>query len=79
MAALLIPEINPDILGRLEDRAKKHGRSLESEARAILESAVGSTKASQAETRQAFRELRKRLAGKIQGDSADLIREDRER
>jgi hypothetical protein len=42
----------------------------------ILESAA---KLSMAETRQIAAQLRQSLEGRIQGDSADLIREDRER
>jgi len=37
MAQLLIRRLADDTKERLKDRAKKHGRSLEAEARAILE------------------------------------------
>jgi antitoxin FitA len=45
MAQLLIRKMDDDAKERLKARAKKHGRSLEAEARAILEKAAdGETK-----------------------------------
>jgi antitoxin FitA len=41
MAQLLVRKLNDDAKERLRTRAKKHGRSLEAEARAILEDAAG--------------------------------------
>ena len=40
MAQLLIRKLDEDAKERLRARAKKHGRSLEAEARAILEEAT---------------------------------------
>ena len=39
MAALTIRNLSDDVHGRLRVRAAKHGRSMEAEARAILEAA----------------------------------------
>jgi plasmid stability protein len=36
MAQLCIPEIEDRVMERLERRAKRHGRDIEAEARAIL-------------------------------------------
>lgn len=40
MAQLLISDIDDDVVERLERRAKRHGRNIEAEARAILEEAA---------------------------------------
>lgn len=40
MAQLFVPEIDEGIAERLKARARRHGRSLEAEARAILEKAA---------------------------------------
>jgi plasmid stability protein len=45
MAQLLIRKLDDDAKERLKARAKKHGRSLEAEARAILEDAANGTPA----------------------------------
>ncbi len=59
----------------LKRRAADHGRSAEAEHRAILEQALGAG-------RDAFRDraakLREETRGRIVGESADLIREDRD-
>ena len=91
MSQLLVRNLNPALLERLKVRAKAKGRSLESEARLILESV--------AESDSAFLDLllevsrptadlgslrdlaRKALAASRpqKTDSVELIREDRER
>jgi plasmid stability protein len=40
MAQILVRRVDDDVKERLKARAKKHGRSLEAEARAILEGAA---------------------------------------
>ena len=40
MAQLVVRRLDDDVKERLKARAKKHGRSLEAEARAILEAAA---------------------------------------
>jgi hypothetical protein len=40
MAQLIVRKLDDDVKERLKARAKKHGRSLEAEARAILEGAA---------------------------------------
>ena len=41
MAQLIVPELDDAVEERLKARARRHGRSLEAEARAILEEAAG--------------------------------------
>ena len=76
MTQILVRGLNEDTVAKLKDRAKQNGRSLEGEARSILESAAGF---SVAEARQTMRKWQKTLAGRRFEDSADLIREDRRR
>lgn len=76
MAQLLVEDLNPKTVKRLEVRAQQHGQSLQSEVRAILESA---TAFSIEEARRISRQWRLRLAGTPQSDSSELLREDRER
>jgi plasmid stability protein len=76
MTRLLVRDLNPDVVARLEVRARTHGRSLQEEARAILEAAAPLP------MEEAYRiamESQRRLAGRVTSDSAELLREDRER
>ena len=76
MAELIVTEVPRDIVQALERQAARHGRSVEAEHRAILEQALKPG-------REGFRvragRLRNETRGRIVGESADLIREDRER
>ena len=76
MAQLIVRNVDDDLVNRLKRRALKHGRPMEAEHRAILENAlrlpvedfVAMADAVSARTR-----------GRIETDSTDLIREDRDR
>ncbi|MDO8976491.1 hypothetical protein [Reyranella sp.] len=59
----------------LKERAAANGRSAEAEHRLILEEALRSGRN---EFRKRAARLRAGTAGRIQGESADLIREDRD-
>ncbi len=76
MAQLLVRDVSPGTVERLKRRARENGRSLQSELKQILENA---TQYSFTEARAAADRIRKSLAGRNFTDSADLIREDRER
>jgi plasmid stability protein len=76
MAQILVRDLSPDIVDRLKDRAERNGRSLQGEVKVILESAAT---LSMAEARRLSQQLRKSLEGQMTSDSADLLREDRER
>jgi plasmid stability protein len=78
MPNILIPDIKDTVLTRLRQRAVANGRSPEEEAKAILRDVL------QAPAADAWAEvnaLRERLAatGRSFGDSAEQLREDRER
>ncbi|MCI0469991.1 MAG: hypothetical protein L0Y62_08030 [Nitrospirae bacterium] len=79
MAQLLVRGIESETIERLKQRAKRHHRSLQGEARLILEDAA--QKVSMEEARAMAERIRKKLeaTGKKFSDSAELIREDRER
>jgi plasmid stability protein len=77
MSALVIPDLNEAMQARLRERATSHGRTPETEAAAILTAALQSP-ASNPWAAIAFRE-RLAASGRDFGDSADDLREDRER
>lgn len=76
MAQVLVRDLDSVVVERLKIRARQHGRSLQGEVKAILEAAAP---ISISEARNLAEEWQRRLAGKIRGDSSELIREDRER
>jgi plasmid stability protein len=75
MPQLLVRDVPRDVVEALKRQASSHGRSAEAEHRAILEKALRAG-------REAFRaragRLREETQGRIVGESADLIREDRD-
>lgn len=76
MADLLVRHLDRSVLDRLKARARRHGRSLQSEAKLLLE------RAAQAENLdRALADLRQGRAalGRMFDDSTELIREDRDR
>ena len=75
MTQLLIRDMQVETVQRLKARAKRHGRSLQGEVKAILEAAAGY---SMQEARAVSEGWAARLAGRGFSDSAELIREDRE-
>jgi antitoxin FitA len=78
MSKLLIPDMDEETIARLRDRAARHGRTVETEAKEILSAAVPHGASDQW---LAINTLREQLAasGRAFPDSTDLIREDRER
>jgi plasmid stability protein len=78
MPSLFIPDVENSTLSRLTERAVAHGRSPEAEAKVLLEQVLHSPPAVGWDQVNAFRE-RLAASGRRFGDSADLIREDRER
>jgi antitoxin FitA len=76
MSQILIRGLDEKMVAKLKVRAKRNGRSLEGEARSILESAAG---ASVAQSREILRKWQKAFAGRRFTDSTELIREDRQR
>lgn len=75
MSKLVVRDLHPEVVAKLEVRARSHGLSLEAEAKAILEEAAPRPVP---EARRIAEQWQQRLAGRVTGDSAELIREDRE-
>lgn len=76
MSDILIRGLRKNTVERLRSRAQRHGRSLQSEARHVLEHAAG---AAPEEVAAIFKKWEKRFAGRKFTSSAKLIREDRKR
>jgi len=77
MAQVLVRQLNDKVVDRLKKRAKEHGRSLQSEVKTILEDAVPDYE--RAWKRIDSLRLRLKRSGRKFSNSADLIREDRDR
>ncbi len=77
MAQILVRDLTPDTVERLKSHAEQNGRSLQGEVKAILESVAASP--TMTEARKIAEEWHRRLAGRMTSDSADLLREDRNR
>jgi antitoxin FitA len=76
MANVLVQDLSEATLTLLRRRAERHGRSLEDEVRTIIEN---SAQGEFAEARRGVEEIRAMLGGRRFSDSAELIREDRDR
>ena len=76
MAQVLIRDLDGAVIGRLKERARKGGRSLEAELRLILEQAAATDLG---DARRLAARIRRRLAGRTHSDSAALVAEDRRR
>ncbi len=78
MAQILIRGLAPDLVERWRARAKSRNRSLEAELRELLESSIGPTPERYAEALRFADRMQKKYAGKIKGNTYDLILEDRD-
>jgi plasmid stability protein len=76
MAEVLRIRIEPDLAERLADRARKHGVSVEEEAHLVLQQSL---QRDWNRFWQEAEEIRRSLKGRHFDDSAELIREDRDR
>ena len=79
MAEILVRDVDPAVVERLEERARKNGHTLEGEAKIILERSAGEEKLSMSEFRKLCDEIKSGFKGREFSDSAELIREDRDR
>lgn len=78
MPQILIRHLGANVVSQLKERAKRHRRSLEAEARTILEEAIDYG-ARIEEFREWSDQFRQQLSGRPQSDSVELLRQDRER
>ena len=77
MAQLLVRDLDDRVVARLKERARRNRRSLQAETRAILEAAA--IHYTRDEALEVFRSWQERFRGQPLSDSAELIREDRDR
>ena len=75
MADVLIRNLDPDLLEQLKAFARENGRSLQAEIHEVLRSAADLRVA---QTRELSASWHRRLAESSFGDSASLIRRDRD-
>ncbi len=76
MAQILVRGIDEEIIKRLRRRAERSGRSLQSEVKAILEHEA---RVDLEAARELAEKIRASFGGRKFDDSAELIREERER
>lgn len=76
MPDILVRGLTPQALKRLKAQARQHGRSLQSEAKLLLEQAAG---ADAAEVERMLGRWKAHFAGRKLTGSVELIREDRSR
>ena len=76
MAQLLVRDLDNSVMLRLKERARLNRRSLQAEAKAILETAA--PRYTRDEALDVFRQWQERFRGRPMSDSAELIREDRD-
>ncbi|MCT7956013.1 FitA-like ribbon-helix-helix domain-containing protein [Laspinema palackyanum] len=83
MNQLIIENLDPKVIEKLQRLARQHDRTVEAEVKAILEAATEAEAAKQqAIAAQAWEKIdraRAKYAGRIFSDSAELLREDRTR
>ena len=77
MAQILVRGLDDALVARLKDRARQNRRSLQGEVKAILEEAAA--QATSAEVEAILEKWRKHWGDRQFSDSAELIRELRER
>ena len=77
MPSVLVRNLDTKTIDRLKAHAAEHRRSVQAEAKAIIEKSVNAY--TMAEFRRAVGRMRKKLSGRTHSDSVELIREDRRR
>jgi hypothetical protein len=75
MAHLVLNDVDPRVIEELSRRADSRGRTVEDEAKSVLEEALG---LSHTRALRAARRIRAELA-RPSADSAEILREDRDR
>lgn len=79
MAQILVRNLEAGVVRKLKERARKAGRSLQAEAKFILEKEANSPQVDMEAARKLSEKIRRMFKGRKFDDSADLIREDRDR
>lgn len=79
MSQILVRNLDPRTVDRLKKRARLRHRSLQAEVKDILERSITDTLAERRQFVRRLEAFRKNLKFRQTSDSADLIREDRDR
>jgi plasmid stability protein len=79
MAQILVRNLDKVVVDRLKKLARKEGRSLQSEVKAILEQAVNVPTVDIKSARTLVDQIRLKFRGRKFPDTVELIREDRDR
>lgn len=77
IAQPLVRDLDDQVMARLKQRARRNQRSLQAEARAILEAAA--PRYPYDEALEVFQIWQEKFRGRPMSDSTDLIREDGDR
>ena len=75
----MVRDLDEEVVESLKRRAKQDGRSLQSEVKFILEQAAEEPRVDMKAARALVENIRKKFKGRRFPDSAELIREDRDR
>jgi plasmid stability protein len=78
MPDVLVRDVEVEVLTKLKERAKRNGRSLQNELIQLFQSSVESER-KQLSSRETAAKIKDMLRGRIHSDSAELLREDRQR
>jgi len=76
VAQVLVRDLKTDVVSRLKARAKRHGRSLQTELKEILQTA---SRHRALDARALADRIRRQLGGRAHTDSVKLLAEDRRR
>ena len=76
MPNVLVRDVDEKVLEKLKNKASRNGRSLQREVQIILNEAIDFEPLSDAEV---ARKIKNSLRGRQHSDSAELLREDRNR
>lgn len=86
MTSVILDNLNPTVLEQLKGMAQAHNRSLEDEIKAILEQVLETSQvkgnrpvSKRGIFRERLKEARERHGNQMFSDSAELLREDRNR
>lgn len=79
MAQILVRDLDERVVERLKKRAKKDGRSLQSEVKFILGKAAHESRVDIKTARKICGEFRRKFKGRKFPDTVELIHENRER
>lgn len=79
MAQILVRNLDQETVDKLKEQARLHGRSLQQEAKRLIEEAANEPRLNNETALKQIKEVRKLFKGKKFPDSVKLIREDRDR